>query len=442
MDELQKILDRIGEVEAKATKIAEQLESTGDTAEQEQLKTDLKAVKDELAPLIAEREKAVAAAERDSLKAEVKTLKESFDDLRAPAGFSLGVPTGDADKAVYGAKSERSFYADAKAAFSGNSRAMERIEEALGQKAMTEGTGSAGGYLVPDEISSELLELRQANAVLRPLFSKVQVESDTLRIASVTSGLTAGWVAELAEKPVSDLAFAEISTSVFTAAGLAVVSNQLLADSTPSVDGLVNADLARRLANLEEVAFINGSGTGQPRGILNTSGVNAIPLTSTVEADLLDAIIDAITAIYTNYYGGPNAIVMHPRTWARLVKAKTDDGAYLLGGPDVQGRTATQGLPGYGSGPVPFGTLFGLPVYCTPNVPTNLGAGTDESRVIVGNFDEGLILDRQGITLDSSGHVYFTSNQTIFRAEERVGFTAARYPKAFSVIGGVGLVDG
>jgi HK97 family phage major capsid protein len=75
-------------------------------------------------------------------------------------------------------------------------------------------------------------------------------------------------------------------------------------------------------------------------------------------------------------------------------------------------------------------------------MPTNLGTGTNESRVIVGDFREALILDRQGITVDESQHVYFTTNQTVFRSEERVGFTAARTPLAFNVVGGAGLAAG
>ena len=58
------------------------------------------------------------------------------------------------------------------------------------------------------------------------------------------------------------------------------------------------------------------------------------------------------------------------------------------------------------------------------------------------DFREALILDRQGITVDESPHVYFTTNQTVFRAEFRVGFTAARTPLAFNVIGGAGLANG
>jgi HK97 family phage major capsid protein len=74
------------------------------------------------------------------------------------------------------------------------------------------------------------------------------------------------------------------------------------------------------------------------------------------------------------------------------------------------------------------------------NIPTNLGAGTNETAVIVGDFSSALILERQGITIDDSSHVYFTSNQTVFRAEERVGFTAAREPLLFAKITGTGLI--
>ncbi len=112
---------------------------------------------------------------------------------------------------------------------------------------------------------------------------------------------------------------------------------------------------------------------------------------------------------------------------------------FYLGVPGDDKRTAADNPPGFSQNPFYRGTLFGLPVYTSPHIPTNGGAGTNESTIIVGEFSEGLILDREGITLDSSEHVYFTSNQTIFRAEDRVGFTAARYPKAFVAVSGTAL---
>lgn len=442
--ELEQIGQRIEELEGKAAEVVEQLEKSEDPEGRKALEDRITELDTEVKSLTSEREKALHQKAVEDMRSEVTTMQKAMEELRAPTDFTFGgsdtsEPSGDNPYAAQ----DTSFYADAKSFLKmGDAEARERIETALGGKAMTSGTGSAGGFLVPDQISSELITLREQTATLRSLFSRVQVNGDTLRIASVTGGLVAGWVAELAEKPAADLAFGEQSVNVFTAAGLAVASNQLLADANRSVDRLVNTDLAKRLSNLEELAFIGGTGTGQPQGILNTSGVNAVTVTPTDVLSLLDAIVDAITSIYTNYFGAPNAILMHPRTWARIIKAReaSSSGTYLVGSPAERGPE--NNLPGYSSAPTPRGSLFGVPVYTTANVPTNLGTGTDESRVIVGNFNEGLILDRQGITLDSSPHVYFTSNQTVFRAEERVGFTAARYPKAFTVVGGAGLAGG
>jgi HK97 family phage major capsid protein len=448
MEELLKqIEDQFGpkfaELNSKAEDLAERLESASDPEDRKAVTQRIESLEATAQSLTAEREAALADAERKAMAARIGTLESTIENLRQPGAEFLGGASGSDEKSFY--EEGKSFYQDALSAMKGDPAARDRWEQALGGKAMTEGTGSAGGYLVPDEVSSELLALRQQDAVLRGLFSRVDVQSDTLRIASVTGGLSAGWVAELAAKPSSDMTFAEISAGVFTAAGLAIVSNQLLADATRSIDTLINSDLAKRLRNLEEVAFINGTGSGQPTGILGTSGVQTETLTSTDIEDLLDAVVNSITKIHTNFLGAPNAIVMHPRTWARIVKARNaTSGQYIYTAPGsaINGRSAQDAVPGYGSAQTPRGDLFGLPVYTTANVPTNLGTGTDESRIIVGKFDEALILDRQGITLDRSEHVYFTSNQTVFRAEERVGFTAGRYPKAFCVVQGAGLAGG
>jgi HK97 family phage major capsid protein len=237
----------------------------------------------------------------------------------------------------------------------------------------------------------------------------------------------------MAEKPEStSLSLSSVSAGVFTAAGLATISNQLLADSNPAIDRLVTNDLSKRLAALEEIAFMSGSGTGQPLGILNTPGVqtqtnSVVDVTDT--GGLLDSILDAISKVQSSW-DEPTAILMHPRTWTRVLKAKDAVGTYLVGTPSIQQpRTAQK-------------SIFGVPVVTSNRVPTNLGAGTNESRIIVGDFNTALVLDRQGITIDESPHVYFTKNATVFRAEMRVGFTAARQPEAFCVIGGTGLASG
>lgn len=437
MDEL---LKRIEGLEQRANEIVESLDKNPNDADTKALTDELATIKSTVESLEAEKKERERDDHIKSLTGEVSTLSEALKKLKTPSGIFGKKAANDADQPVYGSGSRHSFYADIKAAKIGDSDARERIAKAAGfadAKAMTEGTASAGGYLVQDQISDEVIRLRLQRATLRPLFSSLTVTSDTLRIPSITGGLTAGWVAELATKPSADMTFGEISASVFTAAGLAVTSNQLLADARPSIDGLINQELGYRLADLEEKAFIDGTGTGQPLGILGTSGVNTVTLTSTAVLDLLDAIFDAIVAVQSNFFGEPNGILMHTRTWARIAKAReaSTSSSYIIGaGANDSARRASDG--------VPVRSLFGVPVYVTSNVPTNKGAGTNESRVIVGDFSQALVLDREGISYDTSEHFYFTTNQTVFRAEERVGFTAGRYPKAFTVISGAGLANG
>jgi HK97 family phage major capsid protein len=393
--------------------------------------------------LTEERERALEAKSLEDMKGRLQSLQSVIEDLRKPSGEFV-LETDESGKALdendpYAA-GNYSIFEDVRRANKGDREARDRLtvgfEGLNGEgKAMTEGVDAQGGYLVRPQVERQIVQARELDNVLRALCSKLNVTTNSIQLDQLGLTTTAGWVAELAQKPESTgMTLATVTASVFTAAGLATVSNQLLADSNPAVDGLVTADLTKRLVALEEAAFINGTGTGQPLGILNTPGIGATALTSTAVVDLLDAILDAVAAVETDH-GAPSAILMHPRTWTRILKSKDAQGAYYIdpAGGVQDPRTGLRG---------PVKSLWGYPVVTSNRIPTNLGAGTNESRVIIGDFREALILDRQGITVDESKHVYFTTNQTVFRAEQRVGFTAARTPAAFNVVGGAGLANG
>lgn len=444
-DQFETLQSEVGELKEKITDGADELDGKAVS----DVLTQFEELQPELTKLGEERKAKEAELER-------KALVERMDSIdKAVAGVAEGKPlssffptqpgaAGDPD--TYGPEGEHSYFNDVRRARDGDTNARKRIDDYFEGKAMGEGTDSAGGFLVPDEISDELIPLRDSVSVLRQLFTSQQVSSDTIRFAAQDSGLAVAWSAEFSEKTQSEMSFSEFEAHVFTAAGLATVSNQLLADAKWSVDTLITSDFAKRFVALEEQAFINGSGTGQPLGIMNTPGVTSIPYTEEEpeQVALLDKISDGITEVQTQFLGAARQIVMHPRTWGWLVKARESESpsTYIVGsGSNSVGRRASDALPGYPAAVIPKGELFGLPVYTTPNVPTTLGDAENESVVIVGDFSEGLVLDREGITTDTSAHVFFTSNQTVFRSEERLGFTAGRNPEAFAVIQGDGLVE-
>ena len=160
------------------------------------------------------------------------------------------------------------------------------------EKAMVEGTASSGGYLVVPQYMQDLFAAvrGQGNALRRYGWLNIHpTNSNTIYIPGGSGATSVGWTSELATKPSADLGFAQLQINVFTLAGLAYASLQMLADGDPSV-----ADLA---LNAEEAAMLNGSGSGQPLGIIGTSGVvnKTTAITASPSGQLvIDTILDAV----------------------------------------------------------------------------------------------------------------------------------------------------
>jgi hypothetical protein len=158
----------------------------------------------------------------------------------------------------------------------------------------------------------------------------------------------------------------------------------------------------------------------------------------------------AITAIQGAYFGDPDAVLIHPVHLNLLRTAKDGNNRYIFepsffggndprdrafmnnNGPSGPGGNLGGGYSGMPSQGGPQGTIWGLPVYADANIPTPANAG----KMIVGAFQEAYILERTGVTLDVSSEAgtSFEQNQTWFRGEERLGFTAARQPSSIYVV--------
>jgi HK97 family phage major capsid protein len=324
------------------------------------------------------------------------------------------------------------------------------------EKAMIEGTAASGGYLVVPEYMQDLFAAvrGQGNALRRYGWLNVHpTTSNVIFLPRGTNATTVGWTAELATKPSADLGFAQLQINIFTLAGLAYASLQLVADGDPAAADMALNDLALRLADAEEKAIINGSGSGQPLGILGSAGIvdKKTVITASPSGQLvIDTLLDAVLGIQTGYYGAPNGILMHPRRLSFLQKTKDGNNNYIFNAANtyrVPGGFSTNnfGVTAQTEGTVAgLPELFGLPIGVSTNIPTNLtyGSGTNEDAIIVGAWNEAHWFQRQDVTVDTTteGAGTFETNQQAWRLEERAGFTAGRFPSAFAVVGGPGMV--
>ena len=120
----------------------------------------------------------------------------------------------------------------------------------------------------------------------------------------------------------------------------------------------------------------------------------------------LDLIADAIALIEAANTTA-TAIVLPPRTFGKLRKAKDTDGNYLLG-PAVAGQTPR--------------SLFGVPVYVSGQLSTIEAAGTAGnvgSSIYVYNAAEVVYVRRSEVELELDRSRLFNSDQSELRAKLR-----------------------
>lgn len=198
-------------------------------------------------------------------------------------------------------------------------------------KALAEGTGSAGGFLVPVEYAEGVLRLIRARAAVMALGPRIVPVKKQMNLVSLASGATAYWTLENARITPSEQTFAEAALLVPKAlTGLVPVSNQLLRDAdNPSVDEVVGTDLAEVLALRFDLAALRGTGAGgEPLGIRNVAGLTPAPALGanggTPTFDQLKDMVANLRAVNAPFQRP--GFVFHPRTLNTLEKGRTARG--------------------------------------------------------------------------------------------------------------------
>lgn len=281
------------------------------------------------------------------------------------------------------------------------------------RRALAEGSDSAGGYTVPKTLSAELIDnLRAASVCVRAGAQTVPLDSNKHSIAKVVADAVPAWRAENAALNESAPTFGQILFEPKSLAVLVKVSRELLDDSL-NVGTALPAVLTAALAQeLDRVALI-GSGTApEPRGITNTSGIGTTALGAALTS--YAPLLAARTGLLTANVGEPTAVIMHPR----------DEGT-------LSGLTDTTDQP-LALPP----RLVGLPMLTTTQIPTDGGAGDDESKIIVGDFRKLLIGMREEIRVEILRERYADNHQVAFIAHMRADI-AVQHAAAFHVITGV-----
>ena len=259
----------------------------------------------------------------------------------------------------------------------------------------------------------------------------------------LTVGLTAGVQAtENTTLTTSDPTEVDLTVPVRTIGGFSPVSRQSIERAAYS-DQILFEDLIARYWALLDTQCINGSGaSGQILGVLGTSGISPSTASTATVAGVWPKIADVIQQINVATGGlgyVADKVIMHPRRWGFFEAALDTQNRPLMtpSGPVVNALGFPDSAAGYGY----VGNMHGLRVFTDANIPTNLGASTNEDRIIVEASSVVHLFERaqDPVTLSFEQQAG-TSLQVQLIAYGYAAFTAGRYPAASGVVSGAGLV--
>jgi HK97 family phage major capsid protein len=208
--------------------------------------------------------------------------------------------------------------------------------------------------------------------------------------------------------PVSEQTFAQTPLLTPKELGALVpVSNRLLHDAavSPSVEQVIREDLAEILALRQDLAFIQGTGTGgEPLGIVNATGLTPAPSLGTNGGTPdFDKLKDMIGALRNqNAPFRQPGWLFNPTVLGTLEKLKDSTGRYL-----ADAGVLSFDVTGGG------GTLLGFPFATTTQIPTNIttGSSTDTSYIIFGSdWEEAWVGVNETLSIDASVDASYTTD--------------------------------
>lgn len=324
-------------------------------------------------------------AEDDRLLAELHTL-EDLERRRASQAVPVAITPTPANAPVAGQPAAPAVAATPGLTFarmtrylaagSGNSFVAQQIAEANGDSGLfasvNMSSGPAGGFLVPENVSGEIIELLRPVSVVRSMGARViPLPGGNLTTNRRATGAQFGYVGEQQDVQATGQTYGQMKLSAKKFAGLVPISNDLLRSASVAVDTLVRDDIVEGAAAAEDLHFLRSTGgENTPLGLryqaVGTSFESQLILTMTASPTIqrVDDDLGALELAMMNNNLDPSVAywVMSPRSAMHLTNLRDGNGNKVY--PEMAG-----------------GMLRRKPVKVTNNIPQNLGAGGNASEI-------------------------------------------------------------
>ncbi|GBD48531.1 phage major capsid protein [Methylopila sp. Yamaguchi] len=289
-------------------------------------------------------------------------------------------------------------------AFTGYARHGDQRPDLVEVKTLTVSADANGGYLAPDEFANEILKLTTEFSPIRAYANVTTVGADKILFPRRTGSVAASWVAEIDPRTASQPSFEQVAIENFELATYTDASVKLLEDNAYNLEGFLSAEFGERFGMAEGLAFVKGTGAGQPKGLLTAAGIAEIKtgvaadFPATNPADVLVKMFHALPTVHS----ARGCWIMNRKTLGLVRLWKDAQGRYLVNDPKDGG----------------FSTLFGRPVIEATDMP-DVAAGA--FPIMFGDLSGYRIVDRVGLSFLRDPYSLAGVGQVRFHARKRTG---------------------
>lgn len=368
----------------------------------------------------ANRDDAIAAELKD-VDGQIERVERQMDRQRALGAVTdANDPAANRD-AVKGGKLFASLGEQLLAVMRAESKVEGFVDPRLRQlnaaTGMSEGVPSDGGFLVQTEYSNDLIRPMYENGQILQRVRRIPIGpgKNGLKMNAVNEtsrangsrwgGVQAYWTGEGQLKTPSAPTFRTMELNLKKLTGLCYATDELLEDSV-ALEDVIRQAFEDEFTFMTEDAVVNGDGVGKPLGFLNAGG------TVQVSKETGQAAATIVPENIMNMW-----IRMPARSRQNAVWLINQDAEANLNLMTVGGTAAVPiYMPAGGLSAAPFATLLGRPVIA---VEYNATLGTAGDIMLV-DLSQYLLIDKGGTKRDTSIHVRFLYDETVFRFVYRV----------------------
>ena len=190
---------------------------------------------------------------------------------------------------------------------------------------LQEGVDADGGYLVPEEYDSRLIQTLEEENIMRKLATRITTSGEH-KINIAATKPAAAWIEEGAALTFGDATFSQILLDAHKLHVAIKVTEELLYDNAFGIENYIIDQFGKALANAEEDAFLNGTGVGQPLGLFAATGGGTVEKTAT--ALTTDEVIGLVYALKRPYRKNAS-FIMNDQLIAQIRTLKDNNGAYM-----------------------------------------------------------------------------------------------------------------